>query len=70
MGGFTTIKDVNHNNNRGVYADVSICNSCLAALKMPFSFHLLSVNHLEKLNWSDKFSQHCTLPRHATFFSI
>ena len=45
----------------------------LLSVKMSFSFQLLSVNHSEKLNWSsnsDKFSLHCTLPQHATFFSI
>ena len=53
--------------------DALISDSCLAALKMPFSFQLLSINHSEKLNWSsksDKFSLHCTLPQHAAFFSI
>ena len=66
MGEFTTMQDFNHTNNRGVYA-----NSCLAALKMPLSFLLLSVNHSEKLNWSsnsDKFSLHYILPQHATSF--
>ena len=64
VGEFTTMQDFNHTNNHGVYA-----NSCLAALKMPLSFLLLSVNHSEKLNWSsnsDKFSLHYILPQHAT----
>ena len=71
VGEFTTMQDFNHTNNRGVYADAFICNSCLAALKMPLSFLLLSVNHSEKLNWSsnrDKFSLHYILPQHATSF--
>ena len=71
MGEFTTMQDSNHTNNRGVYADTLICNSCLAALKKPLSFLLLSVNHSEKLNWSsnrDKFSLHYILPQHATSF--
>ena len=64
---------LNHTNNRGVQAVALICNSCFAALKLSLSFQLLSVNYLQKLNWSsyiDKFSLHCTLPQHAAFFSI
>ena len=73
VGGLITIQDFNHTNNRRVQADAFICNACLAALKMPLSFQLLSVNHSGKLNWSsnsDMFSQHCTLPQHAAFFSL
>ena len=73
VGGLITIQDFNHTNNRRVQADAFICNACLAALKMPLSFQLLSVNHSGKLNWSsnsDTFSLHCTLPQHAAFFSL
>ena len=60
--GFTTIQEFKHTKNR----DAFICNSCLAAIKISFSFQLLSVNH----SISDKFSLHCILPQHAAFFCI
>ena len=70
VGEFTTVQDFNHINNRGMWMDAFICNSCLAALKMPLSFLLSSANYSAKLNWSsnnDKFSLHCPLP-HACCF--
>ena len=44
--GFTTIQEFKHTKNR----DAFICNSCLTAIKISFSFQLLSVNHSQKLN--------------------
>ena len=44
--GFTTIQEFKHTKNR----DAFICNSCLAAIKISFSFQPLSVNHSQKLN--------------------